>query len=625
MPSVVNRSQPIMKTADIRKRPKCIIKKNSISQNRLKRIKDWCTLYRRNLPLFIKHYFQIGTLHDYQKMMLYEIGCKSEITICASRATAKSWIVGLAAIAIAVLYPKSEIIVVSSYKSQAGIIIGKIQDFYNEYPNVRREIIQILINDNKREVTFANLSKIKVVALSDGARGNRGTFIIREECNSVRKKELLDSVVSPMKYIRPAPFRNKDEYKHLIEDTKMVSISSAGLKQNWWYWYTIQQIYIKCFGDKTGLVRKEDVGFLAFDYLTSIEHHIKSAKDIASDKKTFDYITFECEYRNIPYGINENAFFTFDSFEEARTIKQAFYPRRLEEYVSGKWKYTIKKIPGEKRVIAADLASSAAKNSDNSSYVCARLLPTANKGYVRNIVYLETLNGITGPAQALRLRQLMTDFEADALVLDMRNLGTTIFQIMTDVIKDDERGCEYPPITVAYHETIANKYDEYMQQTISPNAIPCIYPIHATAELNSNMAVNFKDKLKTGMIKMLVSTEEAEKKFHKDIGMRFYTPEVGDWGGRPWLLAPYEQTTQLINEALALSVYVQNGNIKLVEPKKSTKDRIISLMYLNYYASLLDSELLKNDDGMDLLKGIEKIGMLLGTKRSGPLNRRIFM
>lgn len=127
------------------------------------------------------------------------------------------------------------------------------------------------------------------------------------------------------------------------------------------------------------------------------------------------------------------------------------------------------------------------------------------------------------------------------------------------------------------------------------------------------------------MIKMLVSTEEAEKKFHKDIGMRFYTPEVGDWGGRPWLLAPYEQTTQLINEALALSVYVQNGNIKLVEPKKSTKDRIISLMYLNYYASLLDSELLKNDDGMDLLKGIEKIGMLLGTKRSGPLNRRIFM
>ena len=172
MPSVVNRSQPIMKTADIRKRPKCIIKKNSISQNRLKRIKDWCTLYRRNLPLFIKHYFQIGTLHDYQKMMLYEIGCKSEITICASRATAKSWIVGLAAIAIAVLYPKSEIVVVSSYKSQAGIIIGKIQDFYNEYPNIRREIIQILINDNKREVTFANLSKIKVVALSDGARGN---------------------------------------------------------------------------------------------------------------------------------------------------------------------------------------------------------------------------------------------------------------------------------------------------------------------------------------------------------------------------------------------------------------------------------------------------------------------
>lgn len=607
----------------VRKKPVGVIKQSTISQNRLKRIKDWCTFYRRNLQLFVKHYFQINTLYDYQKMMLYEIGSKSEITICASRATAKSWIVGLAAIAIAVLYPKSEIVVVSSQKKQAGVIIGKIYDFFNEYPNIRNEVKQITNNENKREVEFFNLSKITVVALTDGSRGARATCIIREECNSMRKKELLDAVVSPMKYIRPTPFRAKPEYSHIEEDTRMISISSAGLKQNWWYWYTIQQIYLKCFGDKTGLIKKEDIGFLTFDYITSLEHKIKSAKDIASDKKSFDYITFECEYRNVPYGINENAFFSYDTFESARTIKQAFYPKRLEEYISGKSKYKIKKIPGEKRIIAADLASSAAKNSDNSSYVCARLLPVNGKGYVRNIVYLETHNGVTGPVQALRLRQLMSDFEADILVMDMRNLGSTIFQIMTDVIKDEERGCEYPPITVAYHDTIANKYDEYMQQTLSPNAIPCIYPIHATAELNSIMSVGFKDKLRTGMIKLLVSQDEADKKYHKEIGMKFYSPDTGDWGGRPWLLAPYEQTTQLINEALALTVVVQNGNIKLIEPKKSTKDRIISLIYLNYYASLLDSELLKDEEGTEIFEGIRKISGLLGSGGPKP-TKRIF-
>lgn len=591
---------------DIRKKPFNVIKQNKITGSRLKRIIDWNTLYRRNLPLFVKHYFQITTLHDYQKIMLYEIGVKMEETICAARATAKSWIIGLAALAIGTLYPKSEIVIVSSTKAQASVIIGKIQGFYDEYPNIRREVIKIIANDNNREVQFLNGTHIKVLALSDNSRGNRSTFIIREECNSIKKKSLLDSVISPMRYIRPAPFRNLPQYKHLIEEARTVSISSAGLKQNWWYQYTLEQIYIKMYGDKSGLIKKEDIGFLAFDYITSIEHRIKTPKEIASDKKTFDFLTFETEYRNIPYGVNEHSFFTYEAFDKARVLANAFYPKRIEEVVENKQFKTMPRVPGEKRIISIDLATSAAKNSDNSALICARLIPTKSKGYKRQIVYIEIYNGVGAPAQALRIRQVMTDFCADALVMDMRNIGTPIFQIMTDNIKDPERGCEYPAITVAYHESISHKYEEYVLQTISPNAIPCIYPIHATAELNSKMAVGFKDKLKTGMIEFLDVTEKAEDMFSKEIGMHFYTGESGDFGGRPWLLAPYEQTTALINEALTLAVVVMGLNYKLIEPKRSTKDRIVSLIYLNYYATLLDNELLKGDDGAELISSIIK-------------------
>ena len=147
------------KSADIRHRPACIIKKTEITDSRLKRIKDWATLYRRNLQLFAKHYFGVTTLHDYQKMILYECGTKNELTISA-------------ALCIAVLYPNSEIVIVSSTKGQAGVIVGKIQGFYNDYPNIAREVKKITTNDNNRIVEMINGSKITVVALSDNSRGS---------------------------------------------------------------------------------------------------------------------------------------------------------------------------------------------------------------------------------------------------------------------------------------------------------------------------------------------------------------------------------------------------------------------------------------------------------------------
>lgn len=613
------------KSADIRKRPRGVIKKTEISESRLKRIKDWATLYRRNIQLYAEHYFQVKTLHDYQKMMLYEIGAKDEITISASRATAKSWIVGLGAICIASLYPKSEIVIVASTKGQAGVIVGKIQGFYDDYPNIQREITKITNNENNRIVEFVNTSKITVVALSDNSRGIRSTCIIREECNSMKRKDLLDSVIAPMRYVRPAPFRRLPQYSHLTEESKMISISSAGLKINWWYPYTLQQIVISVFGDKTGIQSKDSTVFMAFDYLTSLEHGIKSPREIASERKASDYISFSTEYQNIPYGIDENAFFSYDDFDKARVLKQAFYPKRPEEVASGKQKYRMPKLPGEIRLVGVDLASSAARGSDNTAINVARLIPKRGKGYERQIVYSEISNGVGAPAQALRIRQIMTDFEADTLVMDFRNLGNAIFNIMTDVIHDDIRGVDYPPITVAYHETIAHKYEEYMQQTINPNAIPCIYPIYGTAELNSKMAVIFKDKLKTGMIKLLEQPDEVEKDFAKDIGFKFYTDEVGDWGGRPWLLAPFEQTTQLINEALSLTVYVVGGNFRLVEPKRLTKDRIVSLIYLNYYASLLDTELLKGLNDDDMYSAISSMNRSLSSNmRVGNKFGRIF-
>lgn len=178
-------------SSDIRKRPLCVIKKTEITESRLKRIKDWATLYRRNLQLFVMHYFGVTTLHNYQKMILYEMGVKSELTISASRATAKSWTIALGGLGLAVLYPNSEIVIVSSTKGQAGVIIGKMQGFINDYPNIEREIFKVVTNNNDRIVYLQNGSKITVVSLSDNSRGIYDKYNLHDKmprCEEIHRK-----------------------------------------------------------------------------------------------------------------------------------------------------------------------------------------------------------------------------------------------------------------------------------------------------------------------------------------------------------------------------------------------------------------------------------------------------
>lgn len=76
------------------------------------------------------------------------------------------------------------------------------------------------------------------------------------------------------------------------------------------------------------------------------------------------------------------------------------------------------KEPGEVRLIGMDVATSGGAKNDASAISVLQLLPTNNGQYVRNLVYMETLDGGHGQDQAVRIRQLYDDFDADYVVLD---------------------------------------------------------------------------------------------------------------------------------------------------------------------------------------------------------------
>jgi len=224
---------------------------------------------------------------------------------------------------------------------------------------------------------------------------------------------------------------------------------------------------------------------------------------------------------------------------------------------------------------------------------CGRLIPT-NKGYEREIVYMESYSGMNTLLQALRIKQLWYDFEADYLVLDILNAGVSLYDMLGAITKDEERGEEYPAMTVMIHKSLDDKlYNELYDRTTGIDPLQIIYPMVGSSPLNSKIAVEMRDKLQKGIIQFLIDENEADDFLTKS--MKGYL-DAEDAVGKSLALAPYVQTSLFVNESINLSMSLVGGNIKLSEPEGGRKDRYSSVSYLNYFASLLDNDLLKETE-----------------------------
>src|SRR5258706_769430 len=563
-------------------------KEKELTQERKDRLKSWVTFYRLNTHRFVEHYFGVK-LYPFQIVWIWAMGIKDKFFTVASRSIGKSWLIGLYAIVRCVLYPGSTVVIVSSTMAQAGIIIGeKIQSLNNNYPNIAREILSITSGQNKHEVIFHNGSNIVVVASKESARGHRATFIIVEESRLV-DKDILDSIIKPFAYVRPTPYNQNIEY-HIIppEEAKEMHITSAHFVSGWWYkeaLITIKQ-----------MLSGKDSGFFVTDYLTAIHHRIKTVKQVENDKETMEEIPFQLEYLNIPAGEAGDAYFKMSMFAKNRDIKKAFYPQRKDEYNKKENPFDIQRIEGEIRLISCDVATRAGRSNDLTIISCIRLLPTS-VGYHRELYYMESHSGKNTVFQTLRLKQIYFDFNADYIVLDIANAGISILDQLGNITKDDERNIEYEAMTVMKHIGISDDvYEELSRRTLAINAKENIFPISASAKLNSEIAVAFRDKLKKKMFSFLVEETVADgylmKTYKKII-------DNDDITIKAFFLHPYIQTSLFINECVNLSMKLEAGYIKLKEPDGARKDRYTCVSYANYFVGFLDNDLLKETGNTD--------------------------
>jgi len=566
--------------------PKGFVARDEESEAWKKRKIDWITFYRRNIHIFIQHYFKIN-LYPYQILWIYSMHKSDYFITIASRASAKSWLIAVYGCAIAVLYPKSKVVLSSATQKLASIIMDKVEEIRGDSEALDAEISYLYNNSNKMLCKFNNGSTIRVVACKDGGRGARATLTVGEEFRLMNKYN-YDSIVRPFAMARRVPYMDLPEWKWIPpEEPKEILISSAYHKGLWWYDETRKGI--------KGMLLGKNFGFIAFDYLLAIYHGIKTYKVIEKEKATSDSITFQEEYCNIPWGENTNAYFKLSMFDKTRTIKKAFYPQRNDNYNAKKNPYDIKRLDGELRLVSVDIASRAGHANDNTIISCIRLLPTSADGYLREVCYMESHSGENTFTQAFRIKQVFYDFSADYVVIDVQSSGIGIYDDLGLITKDDERGTEYPAWTTMYTQDMNEKtYKELFGRTISKNAEEIIYPVAATAQLNNDIAVEMRTKLQKRMITFLTDEISAEDYLLKNVPeYRKINDEISE---KAWYLHPYVQISVLVNECVGLDMSMVNGLIKLKESTGERKDRYTSVSYANYFVStVLDPRIRKEE------------------------------
>jgi len=573
------------KTQDVFRQRKPMITAKELTEEKRQQIILWNTFFRRNIVVFIIDVMKIK-LFPYQIIWIYLMSISPLFVAICSRASAKSFVVAVFVVARSILYPGLETIVAATTKDQSGRIIkNKVQWIFDNSDFCKTEITKITANNNTYECIFKNSSKMSVVAANEGALGARCNDLIVDEYAKM-DKAVLDNILKPFLIPRQTPFAKKEEYKNIVEPVRSYYISSA--------WYTTEWWYKTAMLTAQAMVNGQKAGFFATDFLTTIKHKLKTIQQMEEEKR--DNVAFDMQYGNIPGNSNENAYYPIGFFK--RTIQKAFYPPRREEYGLKKNPFDIPRVEGEIRIMGVDIATRLSSANDNSVTSCIRLVPT-KRGYARSLVYMESSHGANGILQANRIKEIWYWFGAAFIAMDVAQAGSVLFDSLSAPYFHEELSKQFPAFTVMDIPEIDDKVKaEFKGRTLGVNAIPIIFPISGTPVLNTDMHVQFRSSLQKKLWSFLVDTDEAEDfllRTQKD----YFSAD--DSVMRAYLLHPFLQTSLFIAETVNLSWDMQKGNqnIKL-EEGSGRKDRYTSVSMANYLASILDKNILhEEDDGDD--------------------------
>ncbi|MFF3147382.1 hypothetical protein ACFVRU_38075 [Streptomyces sp. NPDC057927] len=392
----------------------------------------------------------------------------------------------------------------------------------------------------------------------------------------------LDIITKVLRKFLTAPrspkYLDKEEYKHLKERNKEMYLSSC--------WYSHHWSYNKFLTYFKSMMKGSRYFVCGLPYQISVKEGLLMEDQVLDEmsEDDFDEIAWSMEMEALWFGESEKAYFKFEDLDSNRKVSIPIYPREYYHLLKdSSFKYPEKKS-GEVRLISCDIAGMAGKANDASVYTIFKLTQNS-KGYDRQVVYMESLNGGNTVSQAVRIRQLYEDYECNYIVLDTQSMGLGVYDNLILPLYDKERGIEYDPLSCINDEKMA-------ERSTYPNAPKIIYSIKGNAQLNSEIATNLRDVLRRGKLKLIVSEIDGKEYLKKFKGYNSLPEET-----KAKMVSPYLQVTSLVNEMINLEAEFNDmGLVKLKEPSSKRKDRFSSLSYGNYVATVLEKDLHKDSD-----------------------------
>ena len=414
--------------------------------------------WRTHLDRFIEDYFKIK-LKPSQRVDARILGNFQSIDLVKNRGAGKTWLIAICAIALGVLYPGSSIAVISSTAEQAVLVVKKIEEKFLQYPDVLREINAsrhnkpVQINPHKGICWLKSGSRIESYSMGT-LRGNRAKILICDEAPEIPKND-LDAVAKPiMNETRDICIqRGIEDY-----DSKIISITSACLKNNYFYTSFMNILKRIASGDKGCFA-------WAMSYTEAVREGITKQSFFDEQRAGMTEEKFMMEYESKFLGAAEGAVFPFDLTDKCRTLRDVEVAQPAKSNIE--------------YVMSLDIATSSASNADNAALITFKLVELENGGYLKQVVRIQTFKGKRLDSLATEVRKNLVLFpNTIKVVVDVRGLGDAFPQFMCKPWTDPGTGKEYPPLV---------RDDEI---SIIDGAVPLIHPFIATNLLNQQM-VNF--------------------------------------------------------------------------------------------------------------------------------------
>lgn len=541
----------------------------------------WASFYRANIHRFITDYLHIQ-LKLFQVIIVLMMQEAATIVIIAARGIGKTFIGAVFLVARCILYPGTKVCIASGTRGQAMTVIEKIMtEIKINSPELANEIDEdeTKINGNNCILSFKNGSFIKVVTASDSARSNRANILLIDEFRMV-KQDVITTILR--KFIagpRHPGYLDLPEYKDdksLQERNKIIYSSSAFYEDHW--------SYQRCKDAFRFMINPAYKSFIcAFPYQLAIKEGLLLEDEVKEQmlEADFNEVKWQMEMDALFYGSGEDAFFNYEVVAKNRHLNWAMLPGNIAAKLP---KCTEFKIPpkgvGEKRIISVDIAlmASTKHQNDATSIFINQMIPTKVGRFTHNIVYGENNEGMRTEAEALRIRRLYEEYDCDYIVLDVRNVGLSIFDLLAADMNDPDTGDVYPALSCCNNDAMAAR-------CLVPNAKKVIWAISGAAKFNSEVALLLREGFRSGKIRLLIPDEDFDMAMAERPG--FNQLSIQD---KLALKLPYINTTLLISELINLQHDDSGGLVRIYEKSGYRKDRYSSLSYNFWVASEIEKD-----------------------------------